>query len=219
MAPRRAPLRRQRHGSEDPPLQTLLVLWWLVMGVRVIAVIGAHAVGRQFARAAALAGYAVVFEDVSREMLERGVSWIRDALEEAVARGALSAALCAEALSRITSASIVESAIREADLIIEAVPEELEMKLELFTIFDRFAKPGAIFASTTLALSVLDLSDVTICRERCVGMRFRDVTGNGSTVEIVRTKLTSEETLRACREVGGRLAQRVLEVEDSKAAT
>ena len=194
------------------------------MEVKSIAVIGAHAVGREFARAAALAGYGVVFEDVSREMLERGVSWVGASLEEAVARGELTARARAAALARIVCANTVEAGIRDADLIIEAVPEELEMKLELFTIFDKFAKPGAIFVSTTRTMSVLDLSDVTVYRERCVGMRFRDggISGGaigGSVIELVRTKLTSNETVRVCREVAGRLAGEVLEMEDGGAAT
>src|SRR5208282_2800272 len=130
------------------------------MEVKSIAVIGAHGVGRQFARAATLAGYAVVFEDVSREMLERGIAWIRASLDESMRRGELSAAAGSEALSHITFVGTVEGAIRDADLIIEAVAEELEMKLELFTIFDKFAKPGAIFASTATTMSILDLSDV-----------------------------------------------------------
>jgi 3-hydroxybutyryl-CoA dehydrogenase len=189
------------------------------MRVKRIAVIGAHGVGRRFARTAALAGYAVIFEDVSREMLERGIAWIRASLDEAVGHGEISASACSEALSHITLAGTVEDAIRDADLIIEAVPEELEMKLELFTIFDKFAKPGAIFVSTTATMSVLDLSDVTVYRERCVGMRSRDTASVGAEIELVRTKLTSEETLRACREVAERFAGRVMEVEDIEAAT
>jgi 3-hydroxyacyl-CoA dehydrogenase len=183
--------------------------------VETIAVIGAHVVGRQFARAAALAGYAVVFEDVSREMLDRGISWISASLEESVRRGEMSAPEGIEALARIAPANTVEPAIRDVDLIIEAVPEELEMKLELFTIFDKFAKPGAIFASTTTTMSILDLSDVTICRERCIGMRFVDVAWNYEGIEIVRTRLTSEDSLRACREVAERLATRVVVVREA----
>ncbi len=181
--------------------------------------IGAHGVGRQFARAAVLAGYDVVFEDVSREMLERGIAWIDAALVESVRHGELSAPARVAALARIVPANSVEAAIRYADLIIEAVAEELEMKLELFTIFDKFAKPGAIFVSTTATMSVLDLSDVTVYRERCVGMRFRDADVAGGEIELVRTKLTSEEALRACREVAERFARRVVEVEDIEAAT
>ena len=189
------------------------------MEVKSIAVIGAHGVGRQFARAAALARYCVVFEDVSREMLERGIAWISASLEESVGRGELSELARVGALARIVPAGTVEAAIRDADLIIEAVAEEFEMKLELFTIFDKFAKPGAIFVSTTTTMSVLELSDVTICRERCVGMRFRDTVSVGAEIELARTKLTSEETLRACREVAERFARSVMEVEDIEAAT
>jgi len=150
------------------------------------------------------------------------ITWML--LEEAVARGELTARARAAALARIVCANTVEAGIRDADLIIEAVPEELEMKLELFTIFDKFAKPGAIFVSTTRTMSVLDLSDVTVYRERCVGMRFRDggISGGaigGSVIELVRTKLTSNETVRVCREVAGRLAPQVLEIEDSGAAS
>jgi 3-hydroxybutyryl-CoA dehydrogenase len=187
----------------------------LVVTVESIAVIGAHVVGRQFARAAALAGYAVVFEDVSREMLDRGISWISASLEESVGRGEMSAPERIAALARIVPANTVEPAIRDVDLIIEAVPEELEMKLELFTIFDKFAKPGAIFVSTTKTMSVLDLSDVTVCRERCMGMRFVDAALNSEGIEIVRTRLTSEDSLRACREVAERLATRVIVVSEA----
>jgi 3-hydroxyacyl-CoA dehydrogenase len=169
--------------------------------ITTIAVIGAVTVGPAFARAAAVAGYATVLEDMSREMLERGVRWIRESLRGDVARGVVAQDLAGAALRRIATAGTVEDAIRDADLIVEAVPEELEMKLELFTVFDKFAKPGAIFASTTETLSILEISDVTICRERCVGMRLR-----GEGMEMVRTRLTSEETVRRCEDVARRMA-------------
>ena len=198
------------------------------MEIKTIAVIGAYTTGQAFAQASALAGYATVFEDVSREMLERGIAAVTRALEEAVTRGELSAHEQAEALTRIVPIVGVEQAIRDADLIIEAVPEELEMKLEMFTIFDKFAKPGAIFASTTQTLSVLDLSDVTVYRDRCIGMRFCEgrepgarfsgssnpVALNRTCIELVATKLSSPETIAACRAVAYRLATEVRLVPD-----
>jgi 3-hydroxyacyl-CoA dehydrogenase len=190
--------------------------------VNTIAIIGANTTGPAFARAAALAGYPTILEDISREMLERGMAWISDSLQDSVVRGKFPNATRLAALSRVSAASTVESAIREADLIIEAVPEEFEMKLELFTVFDKFAKPGAIFASTTSTLSILDISDVTICRERCVGMRFRELPGGGARkfdcMELVRTRLTSDETMRACTEVAERLAKEFVLVADIAAA-
>jgi len=182
--------------------------------IRAIAVIGANATGQAFAQAAAIAGYETVLEDVSREMLERGISSIGRTLQEAVERRECEPKDRAAALSRIIPAIGVEEAIRDADLIIESVPEELEMKLELFTIFDKFAKPGAIFASSTATLSVLDISDVTIYRERCIGMRFRANSLGLNCIELVRTERTSEETIRACSEVALRLAKEVQFVAD-----
>src|SRR6266571_5303530 len=136
------------------------------MEVKTIAVIGAGTMGRGIAYAAAFGGFNTVLEDVSRHVLEQGLAWIRQSFEEGVARGKVDASARDKALSLITTASTVEEAIRDADLVIEAVPEELEMKLELFTIFDKFGKAGAIFASNTSSLSITDFTDITVSRDR-----------------------------------------------------
>ena len=185
--------------------------------MRTIAVIGATAAGCAFAAAVAAAGYVVVLEDVSREMRDRGVASIAVQLQARREYGALSEQGAAAALRNISTAPAVETAIRDAELIIEAVPEELEMKLELFTIFDKFAKPGAIFISTSEKLSILDISDVTIRRDRCMGMRFARTSG-GDALELVPTALTSPETLRICGAVAERLSKNVRVVQDSDPA-
>jgi len=115
----------------------------------------------------------------------------------------------------LETANNVEDAIREADLIVETVPEELEMKLELFTIFDKFAKPGAIFASTATKLSIADFSDVTVYRDRCVGMRFLEVDSAIYRIELIKTPHTSEETIAACLAVARRMKKEVLITLDS----
>jgi 3-hydroxyacyl-CoA dehydrogenase len=183
--------------------------------VRTIAVIGATATGCAFAAAAAGAGYAVVLEDVSREMRDRGVASIAALLQDRWQRGALSEEASVSARRNISTAPTVGMAIRDAELIIEAVPEELEMKLELFTIFDKFAKPGAIFISTSEKLSILDISDVTIRRDRCMGMRFTRAESGKDALELVPTALTSPETQRICREVAEKLSKNVRVVQDS----
>ena len=188
------------------------------MQINTIAIVGANATGQAFARTSALAGYATILEDVSREMLERGIASIQLSLEAAVARGEIRPPERADALARILSVVGVENAIRDGDLLIEALPEELEMKLEMFTIFDKFAKPGTIFASTTQTLSILDLSDVTVYRERCIGMRFRANQPGPSSIELVCTKLTSNEAIRACREVAERWSKEVQMVADMVSA-
>src|ERR1700682_4965678 len=113
------------------------------MHVKTIAVIGAGTMGRGIAYASALGGFRTILEDVSDSAVTTALTWIRDAFEEGVKRGKVDPAARDAALARISTSHVVDQAIRDADLIIEAVPEELEMKLELFTIFDKFAKPKA----------------------------------------------------------------------------
>lgn len=119
------------------------------MEVKTIGVIGAGSMGRGIAYAAAYGGYRTILEDVSPEMLEQGLAYIREALAEGVARGKVTAEQQKVALANLTTSRSVEDVCRETDLLIEAVPEEMEVKLEIFTIFDKFARPGAILASNT----------------------------------------------------------------------
>src|SRR6202035_1200729 len=93
-----------------------------------IAVIGAGAIGRGIAYAAAFGGFTTVLEDISPQMLEESLRWITKSFDEGVDRGKVDVKLRDRALSLIATASSVPDAIRDADLIIEAVPEEMEMK-------------------------------------------------------------------------------------------
>ena len=185
------------------------------MDVKTIAVIGAGTMGRGIAYASAFGGYHTVLEDISREMLDRGVAWIKQAFDEGVSRGKVDANVRDRAIPLLSTSSKVEDAIRDADLIIEAVPEEMEMKIELFTIFDKFAKPGAIFASNTSSLSITDMSDVTVHRERCVGLHFFNPVPKMRLIELVKTFLTSEETVASCREVARRMGKEVVVIKES----
>ena len=171
--------------------------------------------GRGIAYAAAFGGYNTVLEDVSRPVLEQGLAWIRRSFDEGVTRGKVDASVRDRALSLISTASDVGDAIRDAELIIEAVPEELEMKLELFTIFDKFAKTGAIFASNTSSLSITDFTDVTVSRDRCVGMHFFNPVSKMKLIELVRTPHTSDETVATCCEVARRMGKEVVIVNEA----
>jgi 3-hydroxybutyryl-CoA dehydrogenase len=185
------------------------------MEVKTIAVIGAGTMGRGIAYASALAGYRTILEDISEARLEQAVAWIEKALDEGVSRGTVDPVNRLAAMKHLTTASKVEIAIREAELIIEAVPEEMEMKLELFNIFDKFAKANAIFASNTSSLSITEISEVTVCRERCVGMHFFNPVPKMKLIELIKAPQTSEETVATCREVGRRMNKDVVVVKDS----
>jgi len=185
------------------------------MPVKTIAIIGAGTIGRGIAYASAIGGYTTVLEDVSDSMLAKAIAWISESLDEGVRCGKVEAAARDAALARLTTSQVVDEAIRDAELIIEAVPDELEMKLELFTIFDKFAKPNAIFASNTSSLSISDFSDIVIHRERCIGMRFFNPVLKMKSVEIIRTPYTSDETVAACAEVAARMGKETVIVNEA----
>jgi 3-hydroxybutyryl-CoA dehydrogenase len=118
-------------------------------------------------------------------------------------------------LARIETSSSVENVCREADFLIEAVPEEMELKLELFTLFDKFAKPKAVLASNTSSLSVAEMAEMTYRPELCVGMHFFNPVPKMKLIEIVKAPKTSDETIAVCREVGGRMGKEVVVVKES----
>jgi 3-hydroxyacyl-CoA dehydrogenase len=166
--------------------------------IQTIAVIGAGEQGSEVASAALRAGYRTILEDVAETRLERAAAWIVSG-----------ANVDAEARSHLILASNVEEAVREADLIVEAVAEEMEMKIEMFTIFDKFAKPDAIFASSSLSFPIAELAAVTFCPERCIGLRFLSRPGKEHALELVCTPQTSDETVARSREVGRRMGKAV----------
>ena len=183
--------------------------------VKTIAVIGAGTMGRGIAYAAALGGFQTVLEDVNDVVLAKAMAWIRAAFDEGVQRGKVDASARDTALARISTSCEVKDAVRQVELIIEAVPEELEMKLELFTIFDKFAKPNAIFASNTSSLCIRDFTDIVIARDRCIGMHFFNPVPKMRLVEIVRTPHTSDETVKTCVAVAQRMQKETVVVNES----
>lgn len=185
------------------------------MEIKTVGVIGAGTMGRGIAYAAAFGGYRTVLEDVSPEMLEQGSAYISQALEEGVARGKVTAEQKTKALANLTTSRSVEDLCREADLLIEAVPEEMEVKLEIFTIFDKFAKPNAIMASNTSSLSITEMASITFRAENCIGMHFFNPVPKMKLLEIVRALETSEATLQACVEVGRRMGKEVVVIRES----
>jgi len=189
------------------------------MEIKAIAIVGAGEMGRSIAYASVLAGYRIILEDISPSTLEQGIAWIAQSLGDEVSRGKTGTAAGAAALANLKTANSAEDASREADLIIETVSDEMEMKIELFTIFDKFAKPGAIFASTTSSLSITDLAAVTFCAERCIGMRFFTEANAAGRLELVKGRETSEETVTACREVGRLMGKEVSVLSDEQVMT
>src|ERR1051326_2757748 len=174
-----------------------------------VAVIGAGIIGRGIAQMAALGGYRTILEDILPASLRRAKSEIRDNLEKSIALGETSRPYADAAMARLEYASSVEHAAREADVVIEAVPEELESKIEIFTLLDKICKPHTILVSNTSSLSVTEIASVTYRACRIAGMRFAEPVFTGKNLQIVRAKLTDDETIAACIEVGKRMGKQV----------
>jgi len=183
--------------------------------IRIIAVIGAGAHGRDIARISALGGFRTVLEDILPASLRRAEGEIRGALDGAIKNGAITRSAADAAFARIEYASSVEQAAREADLVIEAVPEELESKIEIFILLDKVARPATILASNTSAFSVTELASVTYRGEKVLGMRFSTPANGTELLEIVRGEKTDGETLAACAAIGRRMGKRVVVIEEA----
>lgn len=183
--------------------------------VRTVAVIGAGIMGRGIAHVAALGGYRTILEDILPAALRRAESEIRSNLDKAVELGKVAAPEAEAALGRLEFAQSVEEAARQADLVIEAVPEELESKIEIFTLLDKICRPGTILATNTSSLSITEIASVTYRAPQCVGMHFFNPVHKMKLLEIVRGLETTEETLAAAAEVGRRMGKETVVIKEA----
>jgi 3-hydroxybutyryl-CoA dehydrogenase len=183
--------------------------------VRTIAVIGAGPVGRGIAQVAARGGYRTILEDLLPNALRRAESEIRIQLDRAVESGGVTAETAGAAFSRLEFAGSVEDAARQADLVIEAVPEELESKIEIFTLLDKICRPGTILASHLSSLSITEISRVTYRARNCLGMRFAEPVEREKRLEIIRGLETDNDTVAATVEVGRRMGKDIVVIDDS----
>jgi 3-hydroxybutyryl-CoA dehydrogenase len=183
--------------------------------VKTIAVIGAGIMGRGIAHVAALGGYRTILEDILPASLRRAEDEIRGNLDKAIELGKVSTADADAALGRLEYASTVEDAAREADLVIEAVPEEMESKIEIFTLLDKICRPNTILASNTSSLSVTEMASVTYRARKILGMHFFNPVHKMKLVEIVRALETDDETIAAGVEVGRRMGKEVVVIKEA----
>ncbi len=183
--------------------------------VGTIAVIGAGIMGRGIAHAAALGGYRTILEDILPASLRKAENEIRANLGKAVELGKVRKEEADAAIARIEYAGTVEEAARAADLVIEAVPEEMESKIEIFTLLDKVCRPGTIIASNTSSLSITEIASVTYRAPKCLGMHFFNPVHKMKLLEIVRALETDSETLAVAVEVGRRMGKEVVVVKES----
>lgn len=179
-----------------------------------IAVLGAGTMGHGIAQVAAVAGYRAVLFDTDAGALARGADHVAKNLAESVARGKLAADRRDAALAGFSATADLAEAVAGADLVIEAVPERLDLKRQVFAEVSRIA-PSAVLATNTSSLSVTEIASAALHPERVVGMHFFNPPHIVKLLEIVRAEQTAPEVVELARAAGARMEREIIVVGDS----
>jgi 3-hydroxybutyryl-CoA dehydrogenase len=180
-----------------------------------IAVLGAGTMGHGIAHAAMSAGYETRLFDVTETVLERGRAAIAAIVAKGVELGRASAAEGEAMLSRLSTATDLIPVLAEADFVIEAVPEQIDLKLRLFGDIERLAPSHAIVTSNTSALSITEMAATLRDPSRVAGMHFFNPVHKMRLVEIVRALKTSPQTIEAVEAVATRMGKETVLVKES----
>lgn len=183
--------------------------------IETIAVLGAGTMGRGIAHVAALGGYATRLFDVSAEVLQAAEQTVHANLDKGVEKGKVDAERAAGAKRDLAFVDDFERAVGEADLVIEAVPESMELKAETFERAAESAPREALFASNTSGLSITEMAAASGRAERFAGMHFFNPVHLMRLVELVRGLETSDATLAALAAVSERMGKEVVVVNES----
>ena len=176
-----------------------------------LVVVGAGLMGSGIAQVAAQAGYDVVLRDVTTEALDRGVGGIRTSLERFAAKGTVTGEDVEAALGRVTTTTDLDVAA-EADVVVEAVFEQLDVKQDVFRTLDRVCRDGALLGTNTSAIPITQIAAVTGRPESVVGTHFFSPVPMMKLCELVRGFKTSDETLDAARSFAEQVGKTVVVV-------
>ncbi|MGH7476636.1 MAG: 3-hydroxyacyl-CoA dehydrogenase family protein [Longimicrobiales bacterium] len=180
-----------------------------------VAVIGAGTMGHGIAQVAAQAGCQVALFDALPTAVEHGLARVRETLDGGIARGKLTPAERAATLSRLRGSSSLAEAAADADLVIEAVPERLELKRQVFGELAGLTPPHALLATNTSSLSVSTIQEATPCPERVLGLHFFNPVHIMALVELVRGRATAPAAIDSALAFVRRLGKEPIVVNDA----
>jgi len=180
-----------------------------------VAVLGAGTMGAGIAQVCAQAGSKVVLQDLTEEFVQKGLGRIRDFLQKGVEKGKVKAEDRDAVLARISTSTDRKAASRDASLVIEAVPEKLELKNGLFRELADAVSPQCVLASNTSSLSLAKVFAGVAGPVRCIGMHFFNPVPLMALLELVRTDATSQATIDAVTAYGKQLGKEPILVKDS----
>jgi 3-hydroxybutyryl-CoA dehydrogenase len=180
-----------------------------------ITVVGAGIMGRGIAHVAALGGLQTVLNDISDDLLQKAIGKIQAELTKGIQIGKITAERAGEVLGRIKLESELGRAASNADLVIEAAPEKIDVKLDLFARLDRICPGHTIFASNTSALSITEMASATKRPHQFIGMHFFNPVHKMKLVEIIRGLETNDQTFEMADSVSKRMGKETVEVKES----
>ncbi|MGI9188783.1 MAG: 3-hydroxyacyl-CoA dehydrogenase family protein [Longimicrobiaceae bacterium] len=185
------------------------------MEIERVAVLGAGTMGHGIAQVCAMAGCGVSLYDPQPGQTDDALSKIKANLDGGVERGKVSEEVQRSAVSNLRKAADLRDATEDADLVIEAAPERMEVKRQLFRDADADAPDDAILATNTSSLSVSEIAAVTERPERVIGLHFFNPVHIMKLLEVVRGEQTSDETLSACLDFAERIGKQPIVVTDT----
>lgn len=183
------------------------------MTIQRISVLGAGTMGHGIAHVAAQAGFRTTLYDIEQHLVDRGCARVEANLDKGVARGKVTEEARAAALGNLSGTTDLEVAA-DADLVIEAIPERLDLKRQVFGELDSKAPAECIFASNTSSLSIAEIAAATGRPERVLGMHFFNPVHIMALLEVVVHDGTSDATLAAARDVAAAMGKSAIVVED-----
>lgn len=169
------------------------------MEIKKVCILGAGIMGSGIAQIAAQAGFDIVIRDIEERFVENGLKTVRKNLNYLVSKGKITSDDAEAILGRITGTTDLNSAVSDADLIIEAVVELMAIKKEVYKELDAICGDDTIFASNTSALSITEMASVTGRAEKFIGLHFFNPVPVMKLVEIIRGFSTSDETFQAVK--------------------
>ena len=185
------------------------------MDVERVAVIGTGTMGRGIAHVAAAAGMTVRLHDVTPDLVAKALAKIREALDQGVAKGKVEPAARDAALARLHPAARLEEAVGDADLVVEAIPESLDLKRDLFARVDAAAPASAVLATNTSSLPVGAIAAATARPARVLGMHFFNPVHLMPLLEVVRASGTAADVVDLAVATGKRMGKEPIVVRDS----
>jgi 3-hydroxybutyryl-CoA dehydrogenase len=184
------------------------------MEIKTIGVIGAGQMGNGIAQVAAQAGYNVIMRDIDDKFVEKGMATINKGLDRLVSKERISAEDKEAILGRITTTLELQP-LSEADIVIEAIIERLDLKLDLYKELDKLCGGDVIFASNTSSISITELAAATSRPDKFIGMHFMNPVPVMKLVEIIKGKSTSEDTTNLIVELSEKVGKTPIVVNDS----